>query len=229
MRKIMAILFLSTLPLSAAIFHEIDSTKALSCTFSNKQHNRILVEEGRVKKVICQDEKLLVRVEDISGQVFIQAKYPLQDPILISVVTQDGLVQDVEIHFANCSSQVVVLRNGYPEECFNEVTEVISCEISPVQESIDCILRGKVPVGYQSVPFRRSVIHPKIGVSSKLVGRLQGLVDTLLVYEVANSTCFRRKVFEKEIACRGALWAFLQKNCVSPRERILAVVAVQNE
>jgi hypothetical protein len=123
----------------------------------------------------------------------------------------------------------MILLFSLSEDVFFEVGEIAGCEVSPVGESIDCILRGGVPAGYNSIPFINSMRRLKIGVSSKLVGKLQGCTDTLLVYEITNRTCVRRKIREKEIACTNAQWAFLQKNCLNPNEKILAIVAVQNE
>jgi hypothetical protein len=229
MRKIILSLLLSSFPLCAAIYHPIDTTYPLRCSFSNKHHNRILVEEGRIKKVICQDDKLMIRVEELSGQVFVQAKYPYCDPTLISIVTLDGLVQDIEIAFMDCPSQVVILRNFIPEENIIEICESPACEAPSINESVNCVLRGGIPNGYTSVPFKNCISRPRLGVYSKLVGRLQGCLDTLLIYEITNRTCFKRKILEKQMMCPTAGWAYLPKHCLAPREKMIVIVAMQNE
>ena len=229
MLKIVLAFSLCAAPLSGAILYEIDTKKPLCCSFSNKHHNRILIEEGRVKKIMFPEEKLFVRMEDVSGQVFIQAKYQTQEPTVVSVITQEGLVQDIEITFSDCPSQVVVLKEGEiaKDHSFYEP------EATPVCSSIDCpiarLLKGKMPSGYISTRFKRSVFSPKLGIKAKLVGKLRGSAETLCVYEIVNSTFWSRKIHEKEIACRGVLWVFLEKKCLCSKEKILAVVAVQNE
>lgn len=225
---VLAFLFL-TVPLTATIFHEIDTTRPLCCNLSNKHHNRILVEQGRVKKIIFQEEKLFVRMEDVSGQVFVQLKYPSQEPTVVSVITQDGLVQDIEMMFSDCPSQVIVLKNCMENDfqTFCEASHVHDCPSS--NDAVNCLLKGEIPEGYSSIPFRRCVFKPKFGISAKLVGKLKGFMDTLCIYEISNITFCRRRIREKEIACPGSLWVFLEKNCLCSKEKILSVVAVPNE
>jgi hypothetical protein len=225
MRKIALAFLCSTMPLSAAIFYEIDTTRPLCCSLSNKHHNRILVEQGRVKKIIFPEEKLFVRMEEVSGQVFVQLKYPTADPTLISVVTQEGFVQDIEILFSDCPSQVIVLKNRI-EQGLQELCEAIRDETPSINASLNCLLKGEMPKGYDSIPFQRCTLRPKFGISASLVGKLKGCTDVLCLYEVSNTTFCCRKILEKEIACRGSLWAFLEKNCLCPKEKILAIVAV---
>lgn len=97
MRSIILTLILSAASLSAAIYHPIDTTQTLRCCFSISQHNRVLIDKGRIKKIIFPEEKLHVRMEETSGQVFIQAKTSLQERVVVSIISQTGIVQDVEI------------------------------------------------------------------------------------------------------------------------------------
>jgi hypothetical protein len=229
LKVVVLALFLCVTPLSGAILYEIDTKKPLCCSFSNKHHNRILIEEGRVKKIMFPEEKLFIRMEDVSGQVFVQAKYQLQEPTVVSVITQEGLVQDIEITFSDCPSQVVVLKDGVSAKGQPLCEPVASSCCSSIDCSIACLLKGKMPSGYVSMPFRRSVFSPKLGITAKLVGKLQGNAETLCIYEIVNSNFWSRKIFEKEIACRGALWVFLEKKCLASKEKIMGIVAVQNE
>jgi len=231
MRKLILSLLLFTTPLTAAIFHEIDTTKPLCCGFSSQHHNRILVDQGRVKKIIFPEEKLFVRMEEVSGQVFVQAKSLLIESTLISVVTQDGQIQDLEITFSDRSSQVIVLKDPCLEpEIIYQLAEVPSCDpYNSLNCQIETLLKGEVPCGYQSVPFKRCLWKPKFGISVKLVARLQGYSDELLLYEVSNTTWWKKKISEKEIARCGVNWAYLEKSCLKSKETVLGIISVRNE
>lgn len=231
MHKIACAFLLMTLPLSGAIYHQIDTTSTLSCSFSSKHHNRILIDQGRVKKIIFPEEKLHVRMEEVSGQVFVQPKYFSSEPIVVSIITQEGDVQDIEITFSDCPSQVIVLQDscGMNDPILGVYEEPSICICSSLDECVNHILQGKIPAGYQSTTFRGYAFKPKFGISAKLVGKLAGCVDTLFIYELTNTTFVRRKMLEKEITCPGAIWGFVQKNCLGAREKILAIVAVHNE
>ncbi|MCH9626263.1 MAG: hypothetical protein S4CHLAM123_14590 [Chlamydiales bacterium] len=229
MYKLIFFVLLSTSSLSAAIFYEIDTTRPLCCSFSNKHHNRILVDQGRIKKIIFPEDKLCVRMEELSGQAFVQTKYLTHEPTIVSVVTQEGFVQDIEITFSDCPTQTIVLKN-HSAECssLQQVTESTQ-DHSSIGCLVDNILKGEVPCGYLSTPFRASSFKPKRGIAAKLVGRLQSREDTLFIYEIRNKTRWSRKICEGEIACPGTLWAYLENHCLNPKEKTLAIVAAQNE
>lgn len=229
MYQIALLLLFCTAQLSAAIFHEIDTTQPLCCHLSSKHHNRILVELGRIRKIIFPEEKLLVWMEEVSGQVFVQSRYPMLEPTVVSIITQDGLVQDIEMTFSDGPSEVIVLTN-HVEQDFLELCDADPIYGSPsIDGSIESLLKGEIPEGYSSTPFRRYIFRPKFGISVKLVGKLRGVVETLCVYEVRNTIICKRKILEKEIACPGSSWTFLEKNRLCPKETILAIVAVPNE
>lgn len=231
MRKVTLLLLLLTVPLQAAIFHEIDTTVTLCCTFSSKQHNRILVDGGRIKKVIFPEDKLFVRMEEVSGQCFVQPKCPTIDSTLISIVTQDGRIQDVEITFSDGPSEVVVLRAPYCEpEIIYEFSDMpcFLCDDS-LNSQMETLLRGEVPCGYRSVPFKKCVMKPKFGITVKLIARLKGQSDDLLLYEVANTSWWKKRITEQEIVCSEINWVYLEKSCLKSKETILGVVSVKNE
>lgn len=231
MRKVILILLLLTVPLQAAIFHEIDTTMTLCCTFSSKQHNRILVDGGRIKKVIFPDDKVFVRMEEVSGQCFIQPKSPLIDSTLISIVNQDGQIQDIEITFSDCSSEVVVLHAPcFKPEIIYELSDTPCCYCDDsLNSQIEALLKGEIPCGYRSVPSKKCILKPRFGISVKLIARLEGFSDSLLLYEVTNTSWWKRRFTEQEITCSGVNWAYLEKNCLKSKETILGVVSVKNE
>lgn len=205
----------------------MDTTRTICCNFSNKHHNRILIDQSRIKKIMFPEEKLFARMEDISGQVFIQAKSLAQEPTFISVISSEGVVQDIEITFSDCPSQVIMLKEKKEPAPPCKKEPLISHY--PIDCTVAAILKGKMPLGYVSMPFRRAVFKPKLGLSAKLVGRLRGTFESLCIYEINNTGICKRKIFEKELSTEGVFWVFLEKNCLEPKETTIAVVAVRNE
>lgn len=225
MRSTLVVFLLIASQLSAAIFHSIDTTQPLSCRFSLQQHNRILIENGRIKKIIFPEEKLHVRMEETSGQVFIQAKTLLQEKIVVSIVSQSGVVQDVEIEFVEQPSQVIVLLE------IADTQQQMCCTPGFSQEDphsiVEAILQEKIPLGFLSAPITNSCKTIRHGIKAKLIGHLQGAYEDLYIYQIQNTRMWKKRLLEHNLACSGAVWVYLQKNCLEPKEIILAIVAVQ--
>lgn len=231
MYKIILSLLLLSSSLKAAIFHEIDTTTTLCCAFSAKHHNRILVEEGRIKKIIFPEDKLFVRMEELSGQCFIQPKSPVFGETLISIVTQDGHIQDIELIFLDMPSEVVVLKMPtFEPEILYELKDTPGyCFDDSLNAHIETLLNGEIPNGYRSLPFKRCLLKPKLGISAKLVARLEGPCDELLLYEVSNRAWWKKRISEREIVCQRVNWVYLEKNCLKSKETILGIVSVKHE
>jgi hypothetical protein len=232
MGKIITMLFLSIAPLSAAIFHPIDTTVPISCPFSLRQHNRILIENSRIKKVIFPEDKLYVRMEETSGQVFIQPKNILQEKIVISIISQTGIVQDIEIEFKDQPSQVVILQETLIDQTIPmdyPIQEVCCTPYPPTNELstiVETILQGQIPPCFSSLPITNSCTTIRSGITAKLVGRLQGCFEDLYIYQIHNTRIWKKRLQERDLACGTTTWVYLQKNCLQPKETVLAIMAV---
>lgn len=224
-KSISIFLVLCSTTLSAAIFYPMDTTCPLSCHFSLQQHNRILVENGRIKKVIFPEDKLHVRMEETSGQVFIQARNHLREKTMISIISQGGIVQDIEIEFSDQPSEVVILQENDRVE-YSNLQEIPF--ISSSTAIIEAILHGQIPSGYQSLPITHSSKKISKGLQTKLVGRLQGGDEDLYLYQIRNPSMWRKKrIEERNLSTRDSLWVYVQKRCLQPKETGLAIVSRQ--
>ena len=226
MRHILFALLVLATPLPASISCHLNTAQTLTCRFSMHQHNRILIEGGRIKKVIFPEEKLHVRMEETSGQVFIQAKTLIHEKIIVSVISQTGIVQDIEIEFTDRTSQVVILQEPIVEQLPRDVF----CPPYPTENLsflVDTILHNKVPTGFASVPITHSVKPIGSGMKAKLVGRLRGCGQDLYIYQIHNARIWKKRLLERDLTCRDALWVYLQQTCLEAKETVLAIVAVQ--
>ncbi|MFI5342787.1 MAG: type-F conjugative transfer system secretin TraK [Chlamydiales bacterium] len=218
------------LPLSSAIFHEIDTTTPLHCTFSVKFQNRIMIEEGKVQKVISADEeKLSIFLDDISGQAFIYARDPEPEETTLSIITNLGLVQDIQIAFTDRSSEVVILYNADLE---NESAEVPSkIDQKPIENKVMTLvselLLGNIPAGYTPCSIQSQKWKPKRGVDLELMTKLEGSDETLYLYQITNTSSKKRELMECELECEGCRWVFLEANRLPPKQKILGIISVE--
>lgn len=227
MRPIMFAFLLSASQLSAAIFYPIDTTQPLSCYLSQQQHNRILIENSRIKKIVFPEDKLHVRMEEASGQVFIQAKTLFQEKIVVSIVSQSGVVQDIEIEFAQQPSEVIILQEMKEEQPLHEECYIPCSYKNDPHLVIEDLLQGKIPSGFLSAPIINSCKTIRPGIKAKLIGRLQGGYEDVYIYQIKNTRSWKKSVLEHDLACREARWVYLQKNCLEPKETVLVIMAVE--
>ena len=229
MRSLIFACLLLSQPLMAALFSPMNGIHPLSCEFSLEHHNRIFIEEGKIKKIIYPEEKLAVRLEETSGQAFIQARQAHVDTVLLTVISSEGAVQDVEITFKSVPSQVVALRaplESLPDRYSNYVEEsppLITCDPSTL---VTQILRGETPEGYRSILTPQSSWKIRSGVEATLIGCLEGSGENLFLYRLHNARLWSKCVSEKNFSCASPSWVYVQENKIPPKQTTLAIVAV---
>lgn len=224
-------LWLCQLPLSAAIFYDIDTTSPLQCYFSSQFQNRIMIEGGRIQKVIAaQCEGLSVEMEEVTGQVFVDVRDPRLQETTISVVTDTGVVQDIHIHFMERLSEVVVLKDPTCEEELLTLAKKIEQEVQ--NHPLDCVkdlLVGRIPSGYCPCAISPSCWEPKKGFFLTLKNQLEADDHYLYVYEATNRLKYGQKILECELQFKSCCWVFLEANYLKPKQRMLCIMAVAKD
>jgi hypothetical protein len=159
-------------PLSseALVVHKLDSYHPLKVGFSTRGFNRIVIKEGRVKRIIAPEGLLEIHLEETTGQAFVAFTRLLQKPIVLSVITDQGNVQDLEITPSDVTSEVVLLSDPslQPIDTQNDlaVANSVATKKSPetglpltpqerAKEIITELMRGIAPSGYT----RRLIPH----------------------------------------------------------------------
>ena len=216
---------LSLQPLLGTTFHELDTAKTIYSTFSNKFQNRIMLDGGKIKKIISSNEdRLSILLDPLSGQAFIYLLDPDTLNTSLSAVTEEGVVQDIEISFENCSSEALILKQE--ESPPAEQSKVVK---NDVMETVSDILLGLIPEGYTpcSVPCQKWQL--KKGIEIKLITKLQGLQEDIYVYQACNNSSKKQNLMECELQFSGSKWVFLETNNLSPKQKILSLVAVNND
>lgn len=210
------------------VFYDLDTTETLVCTFSDKFQNRVLVERGKIQKVISADEeKLSIFIEEITGQAFVYVRDSELDETTISVITEQGLVQDLHLIFKDRPSEVISLRQ------LQSVEEKTICTKEDNQPSIalnviEEIMSGKIPEGYFPSSIECQHWKPKQNILLSLINKFEGNQEDLYVYRVSSLSKKTCELMECELQFEGSRWIFLETNTILPKQNVMCVIAVKN-
>ncbi len=179
-----------------------------------------MINGGRIQKAIFPEGKISVQMEEESGQVFVYPFSPIHKHTTLSVITDNGYVQDLEIQFEDRSAEVVILNEPNSEideeqKCGNK-TKNISCFISQ-------ILQGKIPQGYVAIEEKGK--ERTIGcVSAIHLTRFEGDMETIHLYLIKNNS-LKDTSFHERFLNISADWIYLAKNHLNPKEETFALIS----
>lgn len=210
-------------------FVEVDTTRVVPCCFSSRHHNRIAVSNGRIKKIIFPEGDISVRIEEETGQAFIQTVSNCTPVTTISIVTDEGDVQDIELSFSDCSAEILILTKtegvcfDSPEICCEEVP---LCN-SPFSDVIQQIMSGTTPAGYALGNNQKCSKKIKYGVVAHLTKCFVSCREEIFVWRISNCSKRFQSVSENEVILGNPDWVFLDKQELGPGESTLAITAVR--
>lgn len=188
-----------------------------------------MIQNGRVKKVIYPEENLSISLEEHSGQAFIYAVGKIENPLALAVVTESGLVQDIELSFQSKESEVLILNEPQEDETKEDLSTCIApcmTEEGQRQLVVNDILSGRIPEGYVSCHQPRWNRSIKCGLQGTNIVKLENATSTLYIYEIVNISKRKRKISEVDLECEGSVWVCLESHNLKPREKILGIVCV---
>jgi len=223
---------------SATIYISIDTTQLQTVTLSSSHQNRILVDGGRILKVIYPDDgSVIVTIEEESGQVFVHSMVPYPSPTTMSVVTNMGVVQDIEVHFVDQSSELIVLsvpsvKEGkfVQETCCLPIDRcwIESSTPEGIQEKVNAILKGNLPTGFRTCNQNGPVRMVKKNIRAENIAKVTSEYEDLYIWRLENISKFRsQKIWECELSFEGSSWIYLEKNCLNPGETITAIISLE--
>lgn len=225
---LMGFMCVYSLTLSAANYYTINTTSPLHCYLSSKFQNRIMIENGRIKKVVATEcERISIQIEELTGQAFIYSRDPNAKETSISVISDTGVIQDIHICFMERMPEVVVLEDHEVAECqlFAQQDEQ-QAENNCALNMLEDILAGNIPSGYSPCAISPTKWIPKKGIELELKSKLEGLLETIYIYQATNQLKQQQTLLECEIECEGSRWVYLETNTLCPKQKILSIVAV---
>ena len=219
-----AMLFVIVSTCNAAIFHSIDTTVLLKCVFSASHQNRVAIDGGRVEKAIFADGKVAIQLEETSGQMFVYALGYLVDPVVISIVTNLGRIQNLKVTFEDRSSEVIIL--SHPIDCSARHQGQVT-EAKQISVILNDLIEGRTPRGYSYFEGSGKCHRVGMGVFAKTIASFEGPMDTIYILRITNQNTDTLQLHERQITAEFGRWAYLAKNILDPQEVTLAILSVE--
>lgn len=211
----------------------IDTTVLLRSTLSSRHHNRISFENKRIRKVFYPEGAILIRIEEDSGQIFVQALIDQPPVTTISLVTNDGIIQDLELSFSDKSSEILILKESKGECCQEGVTICSYCVFQDkqmrIQDVVDQVLAGYAPEEYLSMDDNGDSFCIKKGIILRRSSVLIGPLDTVYIMTVENRSYRCQRLQECELNVLGGEWVYLDKPILNSGEKALVMIGVSND
>lgn len=214
--------------LEAAICVDINSKNLLKCVLSSRHHNRIAVEDQRIKKIIYPEGEVLIRIEEETGQIFVQAMVEKPSETTVSIVTNKGTIQDLELSFTDKSSEILILKDiGKAEESC--LANSIDCEdeLSLMQDCIEKMMSGNIPEEYVPVEDRKICCQIKSDLILKSIMRLVGPVYTVYVMHIENIGRRCEFIHESDLNCVKGEWIFVERHQLERNQKMMALIGVR--
>ena len=103
---------------SSALFadmHKIkcDANKRIRISIGSDSLNRIAIEDDRIVDIFGDEEAFTMSIDEGHGQAFLKASESNgSKPISLSIMTENGLTQDVELIPTKESAQTIILTGS---------------------------------------------------------------------------------------------------------------------
>jgi len=224
------VLFLISILLSQSIFAtvvtEFDTMELVKCTFSRDHHNRVVVEGGRITTVVVPEGDVAARVEAISGQLFVHALHPNPSVTTISIVTESGEIQDIELSFEEKSSETLVLEPKKEVNlcCQNESSsQRQELRISKVVNEILC---GRAPCGYFVAPKHNENRSIRRCLTAERICKYASDCEALYVWKVKNRSRSVKRVCREDFSFMCPTWVYIQNDQIKPSKQTIVIVGV---
>jgi hypothetical protein len=168
---------------------DIDDTQKLSVRLSIKDTNRITIDNSRIAQVFGIEELMAIQFDEENGQCFVKAKSNPGYPVTLTLITEEGETQDLEITFADVPSEVVRLHSIKKD--LRPLSDVVddSGELNHhhAVELIKQLVRNQIPKGFTvmelSDPSDRILGN---GCTVRYIKRLTGVGWDVYVGSVKN-------------------------------------------
>lgn len=143
--------------------------------------------------------------------------------VTISLITENGFCQDIQLSFANKSSEILVLSEN---SSTTNILDKSGTTTHPVKDTVKSILEGCTPKGYYFRNFERKVLEGPKGVKKELVSILEGETDRVYVFRYYNNTKNVCEILEKDLVEYGTKWVYLGSRVLMPKEGSVAILGM---
>lgn len=193
---------------------DIDDTQKLKVTLSAKDTNRITIDNSRIAQVFGVEELMAIQFDEENGQCFIKAKTNPGHPVTLTLITEEGETQDVEVTFDDVPSEVVRLHSLKKE--LKPLSDVLGNDEETAQadaiELMKHLVRQQIPTGFTvmdlSDPKDRVL---RTGCTLQILKRLTGRGWEILMGSVKNPTDAVIRIKESALASEQDIAVYLSQ------------------
>ncbi len=206
---------------------DIDDTQKLKVTLSAKDTNRITIDNGRIAQVFGVEELMAIQFDEENGQCFVKAKTNPGHPVTLTLITEEGETQDLEVTFADVPSELVRLHSLKKE--LKPLSEVLGDDEENVHaEAIELmkqLVRRQIPKGFTvmdlSDPTDRALRN---GGTLQTLKRLTGQRWEILMGSVKNPTEAIIRIKESVLASEQDIAVYLSQGELHPGQAATCVM-----
>lgn len=224
---VMVGILLGTSKIYGLVTADIDDTQKLKVTLSAKDTNRITIDNSRIAQVFGVEDLMAIQFDEENGQCFVKAKTNPSHPVTLTLITEEGETQDLEVTFTDCSSELVRLHS-------------IKKELKPLSDLEDDgdgsghadalelmkqLVRQQIPKGFSVMdltdPKDRALRN---GCTLQTLKRLTGRGWDILMGSVKNPTDAMIRVKESAVASEQDIAVYLSQGELHPGQAATCVM-----
>lgn len=209
----------------ALIVQDIDTTKPIKAVFSKTNGNRIAVNGGHVKKILGPPNICSICLEKESGQAFIKLLKPIDKPVIFTVITGSGQVQDIEVTFDDIIMEVIILQEEPLDKRMDGEEREGEDSNDEAVKVVKSMLSNHIPIGYVSRDIekksRECYVTDVIFIPQYVIENHE---NRIFNYLVSNNSQRKVVLSEKLLKNSRDLWIYLEKNCLDRQEKIQAII-----
>jgi|GEM_PF-5498641 len=220
-------ILLGTSKIYGLVTSDIDDTQKLKVTLSAKDTNRIMIDNSRIAQVFGVEDLMAIQFDEENGQCFVKAKNNPGHPVTLTLITEEGETQDVEVTFANVPSEVVRLHSLKKE--LKPLSEVLGDDDgsghAEALELMKHLVRQEIPKGFSVMdltdPKDRALRN---GCTLQTLKRLTGRGWDILMGSVKNPTDALIRLKESAFASEQDIAVYVSQGELHPGQAATCVM-----
>jgi type-F conjugative transfer system secretin TraK len=224
---VMGGILLGTSNVYGLVVSDIDDTQKLKVTLSIKDTNRITIDNSRIAQVFGVEELMAIQFDEENGQCFVKAKTNPGHPVTLTLITEEGETQDLEVTFADVPSELVRLHSLKKD--LKPLSEVVGDDDGSVHaEAIELmkqLVRQQIPKGFSVSELsdtKERVL--KNGCTLQTLKRLTGRGWEILLGRVKNPTESIIRIKESGLASEQDIAVYLSQGELHPGQAATCVM-----
>lgn len=206
---------------------DIDDTQKLKVTLSAKDTNRITIDNSRIAQVFGVEELMAIQFDEENGQCFVKAKTNPGHPITLTLITEEGETQDLEVTFADVPSELIRLHSLKKDlkPLSDVVTDDDGSDHADAIELMKQLLRQQIPTGFTVMDLSDSTDRTlRNGGTRQVLKRLTGRGWEILLGTVKNPTDSIIRIKESALAGEHDVAVYVSQGELHPGQSATCVM-----